>query len=167
MKIIGIDPGLDGAICTLFTNSDEVRIVDMPTVKVSVGKKQRRKIDLPVLCDILGYSPQVPTVCYVEKQWSRPGKGVTSEFSTGYGYGVVLATLTCNKCPFVEVAPNTWMTKLVGRGKKTKGDIYKAAVARVPAAADLLKGPRGGIKSGRSDALMIAVYGAIAEGLWT
>ena len=50
MKIIGIDPGLSGAIAIL-ENNKVLRIFDMPVM--SEGKKNKRQINSALLVNIL------------------------------------------------------------------------------------------------------------------
>lgn len=78
--IIGIDPGLQGAVAIL-SDADLVSVHDMPTKKV--GKK--KKIDGSALKELI---KDADHVC-LEDVGSRPGQGIVSAFTFGEGFGLI------------------------------------------------------------------------------
>jgi crossover junction endodeoxyribonuclease RuvC len=76
MKIIGIDPGLSGAIAVL-ENNKVLNIFDMPVM--SEGKKNKRQLNSALLVTLIKEniknSEEVSVV--VEQVNAMPGQGVT------------------------------------------------------------------------------------------
>jgi hypothetical protein len=84
--IVGIDPGLDGALFFFEPGAASCEVVDMPTLRLT----KRREIDARALAVLLG-SPL--DHAFVELAGSRPAQGVASSFQTGKGFGVILGIL--------------------------------------------------------------------------
>ncbi len=89
MLIIGIDPGISGAIC-FFENGKVKDVIDMPTM--SDGKKNKKQINgrqiyNEILSRINNY-PQDGVRVVVEQVSAMPGQGVTSMFNFGQSFGV-------------------------------------------------------------------------------
>ena len=88
MKIIGIDPGLSGAIAVL-ENNKVLNIFDMPVM--SEGKKNKRQLNSALLVNLikenLENSEEVAVV--VEQVNAMPGQGVTSMFNFGQTFGAI------------------------------------------------------------------------------
>ena len=82
MKIIGIDPGLSGAIAVL-ENNKVLNMFDMPVM--SEGKKNKRQLNSALLVNLIKEnienSGEVAVV--VEQVNAMPGQGVTSMFNFG------------------------------------------------------------------------------------
>ena len=80
MKIIGIDPGLSGAIAIL-ENSKVLKIFDMPVM--SEGKKNKRQLNSALLVNLLreNISDNEEISVVVEQVNAMPGQGVTSMFN--------------------------------------------------------------------------------------
>lgn len=180
--ILGIDPGLSGAVGEIQPGG-KTKTFDTPTYKVQVGNKKTKRSQYNQLemAKILvkakkrAESNGWELTVYIEKQSARPAmggdkckvcgmnkkilRGVTSSFTTGYGYACWITILKIYRIPFVEVTPQAWK-KDIFKGQKTYGD--KTASIRM--AEQLMPdcdiyGPRGGGKDGRAEALLIAYYG--------
>ena len=82
MKIIGIDPGLSGAIAIL-ENKKVLNIFDMPVM--AEGKKNKRQLNSAQLVDLLKKIVTEKDEIYVvvEQVNAMPGQGVTSMFNFG------------------------------------------------------------------------------------
>ena len=80
MKIIGIDPGLSGAIAIL-ENNKVLNIFDIPVM--SEGKKNKRQLNSALLVNLIkeniDQSEEIAVV--VEQVNAMPGQGVTSMFN--------------------------------------------------------------------------------------
>ncbi|GAA6170690.1 hypothetical protein NBRC116592_03600 [Colwellia sp. KU-HH00111] len=150
--IIGIDPGLQGAVAIL-SDADLVPVHDMPTKKV--GKK--KKIDGSALRELI---KDADHVC-LEDVVSRPGQGIVSAFTFGEGFGLIKGVCESLGIPYLLVRPSEWQ-KLYGLNtgtkdkSKKKKEIANKCLSFYPKAN--LYGPKGGLKDGRSDAIMIARY---------
>ncbi len=158
MRILGIDPGLDGGLAVL--SQDGLVIEVMPTL--GEGK---RTVDANALVEWLrqlshGYGS--PDHAYLELVGAMPGQGVTSMFSFGEGYGVIKGVLVALHIPYTLVSPRKWQGAVLGA--HAKGDSKGAAAVR---AAQLFPGVnfRASARSrkphdGMVDAALLAYYGA-------
>ncbi len=137
MRIIGIDPGLTGAMCVLDLADDNVigyRFYDTPTLtiesKTAKTKSGARKtftvVDGKKLSNILreeiGNARAViekvsaaPIAVKGRQNFEPcptchriPQPGATSSFNFGTGYGLWLGVLYGLQIPFVAVHPATW-----------------------------------------------------------
>lgn len=107
--VIGIDPGLDGAIAFLEPDGMRVTVLAMPTVTEGVGKSVRRRVDLWRLHEVLVNMKAEGAVCaWVEKVTSQPNDGHAGAFAFGWGAGVVSMGLACVKLRTFYVSPVTW-----------------------------------------------------------
>jgi crossover junction endodeoxyribonuclease RuvC len=152
-RIIGIDPGLSGAVA-IINGTDSLIVIDMPTMTVERNGKAKRQVSASELADI--FSPYDSSKChvYVEKVSAMAGQGVTSVFSFGRSFGMIEGILAAFKLPVTYVAPATWV-KAVGRGQGKD-----ASRAR---AMELFPNNQADFKlkkwDGRADAALIAYWG--------
>lgn len=152
MKVLGIDVGLNGAIA-LVEGSELLRIEDMPTLSLERNNKTKRMVNAQALHLIIRSAKA--DAAYLERLNAMPGQGVTSMFSMGQSLGVVLGVLAACEVPTTTIPPRTWQKALdVPQGKD--GSRYRAAQL-FPDAADMFKRVKD---DGRSDAALIALYGA-------
>ncbi len=107
MKIIGIDPGLSGAIA-IFENNKVIDIFDMPVMPE--GKKNKRQINSAQLVRILKDNIQAEDeVCVVVEQVNAmPGQGVTSMFNFGQSFGAIKGVCAALNLPIFFVRPSKW-----------------------------------------------------------
>lgn len=152
MMILGIDPGLDGAIAVALPRS--LRIHDMPTLSILRGGKNKREIDLAALAKLLAPLPMVVCHAFVEQVGAMPGQGVTSMFSFGRSYGSILGILAALKVPVTHVPPVRWKKALqVPAGK----DAARSRASQLlPDSTDLWPLKK---HDGRAEAALIAEYG--------
>ena len=90
MFIIGIDPGISGAIC-FFENRKIIEIIDMPIM--NDGKKNKKQVNgaqiyNEVLKRINNNLRQNIRVV-IEQVSAMPGQGVTSMFNFGQSFGIL------------------------------------------------------------------------------
>ena len=107
MKIIGIDPGLSGAIAIL-ENNKVLRIFDMPVM--SEGKKNKRQINSALLVNILkdNISNNEEISVVIEQVNAMPGQGVTSMFNFGQTFGAIKGICAALQLPIFFVRPSKW-----------------------------------------------------------
>ena len=107
MKIIGIDPGLSGAIAIL-ENNRVLKIFDMPVM--SEGKKNKRQLNsaqlVKLLSDYISDKDEVSVV--VEQVNAMPGQGVTSMFNFGQTFGAIKGICAALELPIFFVRPSKW-----------------------------------------------------------
>ena len=104
--IVGIDPGVSGAICIL-RNGKVTMTCDMP-IMVD-GTKSKRQVNAAELANILinekiGEHDKI----ILESVSAMPGQGVTGMFSFGQSFGVIKGVCAALKLPLHLVRPVKW-----------------------------------------------------------
>ena len=107
MKIIGIDPGLNGAIAILENNKVK-KIFEMPVM--SEGKKNKRQLNSAQLVNLLksNIESNEETVIVVEQVNAMRGQGVTSMFNFGQTFGAIKGICAALSLPIFFVRPAKW-----------------------------------------------------------
>jgi len=157
-KIIGIDPGLSGAIAVLDTDGNIQSIYDTPTYTIKKGKRNKNVYDLQELCKILKQQGDAHIV--IEKvQPLSLGHSSQASFGLGYSLGMWETLCVALQYSYELVPAKTWQKHFGISGKQgnTKTQSYNIASKLFPKAS--LTGPRGGKKDGRCDALLMAEWG--------
>ena len=153
MKIIGIDPGLNGAIAVLQENKVK-EIFDVPVMPE--GKKNKRQLNsaqlVKLLKDIISDNKEVAVI--VENVSAMPGQGVTSMFNFGQTFGSIKGICAALNLPIFYVRPTKWKKhfELINSSKdasRTKViEMYPSISARLSKKKDVNK----------ADAILIARY---------
>ena len=107
MKIIGIDPGLSGAIAVL-ENNKVLKLFDVPVM--SEGKKNKRQLNSALLVSLLKENIQnnEEVSVVVEQVNAMPGQGVTSMFNFGQTFGAIKGICAALNLPIFFVRPSKW-----------------------------------------------------------
>lgn len=146
--LIGIDPGLTGAIA--FLDGDGLQAVwDMPTVTNAKGKPELSLHSLIAMLDHPGAR------VWLEKVGAMPGQGVSSMFRFGQVVGAIECACAANRLPVQYVTPAVWK-KHFGL-VKDKDAARGLALQRFPDAAQSFARKKD---AGRAEAALIALYGA-------
>ena len=107
MKIVGIDPGLSGAIAIL-ENNKVLSIFEMPVMPE--GKKNKRQINsaqlVKILKDNISSNDEISVV--IEQVNAMPGQGVTSMFNFGQTFGAIKGICAALELPIFFVRPSKW-----------------------------------------------------------
>ena len=108
MIVVGIDPGLSGAIAAL-DGKGGIDVLDMPLIKG--GGKTKDEIDelgiFSWLTVLASFDNQLPRV-FIEKVSAMPKQGVVSMFRFGVAYGTVRAIVACLDWPVTFLTPQAW-----------------------------------------------------------
>ena len=102
--IIGIDPGLSGAIAWVSEDGHLIRVADMPTVEVN-GKK---KVSPQMLVSMLEEHDDLIRLAAIEEVAAMPGQGVSSMFNFGYSAGILAGVCAGLGIPTVFYRPAVW-----------------------------------------------------------
>lgn len=157
MIVIGIDPGLDGALVALVRGSDAtITVLDTPTLTVQGPKGNKREYNLASMSEMVRSLAVPGTRAFVEKVHSMPGQGVRSMFSMGVGLGAWLGILAGLQIPYELVTPQRWKKALLPDMGKDKDASRLRAIQLFPAHANLFARKKD---DGRADAMLIAEYG--------
>src|SRR5215472_3608937 len=100
MKILGVDPGLSGALALCCEG--QWFLFDMPIA----GDVKHHEINGPELCRWL--REHRPDHAFVEYAAARPGQGVVSMFRFGVTYGAIKMALAACGVPYTIVTPVKW-----------------------------------------------------------
>jgi crossover junction endodeoxyribonuclease RuvC len=153
MIIIGIDPGISGAICIL-ENKKILEVHDTPTM--IDGKKNKRQVNGAQIANIIKsvLNKNKEVVVTVEHVNAMPGQGVTSMFNFGQSFGVIKGICAALALPIIFVRPAKW--------KKHYNLINTNKDASRTKAIELYPKNSGDLSrkkdSNRADAILIARY---------
>lgn len=147
-RILGIDPGINGAFALVIANT--VGVVDMPTIEV----RGKRRPSAHGIVDLIVRTGPVDLVI-VEDVQGVQGSGATSAFNFGRGAGVIEGVLAALERPVRYVTPQAW-TKDLGV-TRDKGAHREMASRLFPGAADLFARVKD---DGRADAALLAYWGS-------
>ena len=155
MFIIGIDPGISGAIC-FFENGKIIDVIEMPSM--SEGKKNKKQVNGNQLFnEIKSRISEIKDghVCaVVEHVTAMPGQGVTSMFNFGQSFGVIKGICSAMQLPIHFVRPTKWK-KYFNLINTTKDASRSRAIEIFPKVSDKLKRKKD---SNKADAILIASY---------
>ena len=143
--VLGIDPGVSGAIAFLpLLTPDRVSVEDVP---VAGGE-----INVPELANII--RTYRPSMAVIEKAQAFKGQGVSSTFNYGRSYGDVRGTVSALDIQLHFVSPRKWKTHFGLTSDKEECRLR--AIRMFPAVADKFKLKR---HHGRAESALIALYG--------
>ena len=153
MIIIGIDPGVSGAI-SILKSKKVIEIYDMPTM--IDGKKNKRQVNGSQVTNIIKetLNDDKEIIVVVEQVNAMPGQGVTSMFNFGQSFGVIKGICSALSLPIYFVRP----TKCIKHFNliKTNKDASRTKVIQVyPEISSKLSRKKD---SNKADAILIARY---------
>jgi len=153
MKIIGIDPGLNGAIAILEDNKVKT-MFEMPVM--SEGKKNKRQLNSAQLVKLIkdNIDNIEETVIIVEQVNAMPGQGVTSMFNFGQTFGAIKGICAALSLPIFFVRPAKWKKhfELINSSKDAS---RTKAIEMYPSISDQLSKKKD---VNKSDAILIARF---------
>ena len=149
-RILGIDPGLGGALALWDSDLGALQVQDMPVHVIKIGKSSKRVLDEVTLADMVRTAAPERAVC----EWvhAMPKQGVTSVFTFGVAFGVVRGILAACHVPVTYVTPQSWQKAM--RVPLGKDGSRQRATQLLPAYAHCFVRSRD---NGRSDAALIAL----------
>ena len=154
MKVVGIDPGLSGAIA-IIENKKVLGLFEMPVM--AEGKKNKRQLNSAQLVNIIKENTQINNediAVVVEQVNAMPGQGVTSMFNFGQTFGAIKGVCAALQLPIYFVRPSKWKKhfELINSSKdssRTKViEMYPYLSSQLSKKKDVNK----------SDAILIALY---------
>lgn len=154
-RIIGIDPGLDGALAVL-TEYGVTLVHDLPTIEATKG---RRQLDSHEFRDLIIDIGQVDMVV-IEDQHAMPQNGTLSAFSMGRTIGRIDGVLTALERPVTYVQPAAWK-KLLRCPAKAGKDWSLLTARNLYPHADGWLGRK--LDHDRADAILIAHAWLVAQ----
>ena len=159
-KVIGIDPGLDGAVAVM-VEGKVVEVHDIPSFEItnSYTGKRKRKVDVLGLFRILAAHPDTEFVL-LEQVWAMPKQGVSSAFTFGKTAGAIEAVVAMSTLPMHTVAPQVWKREL--RVTNDKDGARSRASDLFPEGYEWFSRKKD---HNRAEAALIAHYGRMKYGV--
>ena len=109
MLIIGIDPGIKGAICIL-KDGKILDVFDMPIMPV--GKKNKSQVNGSQIYNEIQKAiideDKKDIKVVIEQVSAMPGQGVTSMFNFGQSFGVLKGIFSAMQIPMDFISPVKW-----------------------------------------------------------
>lgn len=144
--VIGIDPGLSGALAVLGADGSLERVADLPTIRdgklswIDGGALQSMLID-----SLRGRTARA----IVERVQAFPTQGRSSCFNFGVGFGSVLSILQARHLSIEFVTPAVWK-RAMGLSSDKRASLDKARLLYPDADLSLQK------HEGRAEAILLA-----------
>jgi crossover junction endodeoxyribonuclease RuvC len=112
VRIIGIDPGISGAIAAY--DGSNVYVEDVPTIaiKKTKGKGEKNVINMAGLADLFNFMFAGADHAYIERVGPMPGQGVTSMFNFGGAYYALQMGVAMMQTPYTLISPVEWKAKM-------------------------------------------------------
>lgn len=154
MLIVGIDPGISGAIAAVTPSGALQWVVDMPVR--DAGKKARKanEIDGVTLARILRVHVADIGAVWIEEVASMPAQGVSSVFSLGDSRGCIRGVCEALGLSVERTHPRTWKKHFaLGSDKEAS----RALAIRLYPGCEALARKKD---HGRAEAILLARYGA-------
>ena len=153
MIIIGIDPGITGAI-SILENKKILEVYDTPTM--IDGKKNKKQINSAQVTNIIKerLKDGKEVIVVVEHVNAMPGQGVTSMFNFGQSFGVIKGICAALGLPIYFVRPTKWK-KHFNLIKTNKDASRTKVIEAYPEISSKLHRKKD---SNRADAILIALY---------
>ena len=155
MIIIGIDPGITGAI-SFFEDGELKDVIDMPTM--ASGNKNKKQINGSQIFNEISLRTQnhksknINVV--VEQVSAMPGQGVTSMFNFGQSFGVLKGVCAAMQLPIFFVRPAKWK-KYYDLINSQKDSSRVKAIEMFPKFSSMLSRKKD---TNKADAILIANY---------
>lgn len=144
--IMGIDPGISGAIAFYFPMvPSRIAVDDVPVAGGEINVAELARL----------IRVHRPTLAVIERVSAMPGQGVTSMFNFGRSYGDVRGVIGAMEVPLHFVTPQKWKKHFGLSSDKDQSRMR--AIRMFPTAADSFKLKK---HDGRAEAALIALYGA-------
>ncbi len=153
MKVVGIDPGLSGAIA-IVEDKKVLNIFDMPVM--AEGKKNKRQLNSAQLVSLIknNIKKEEEVVVVVEQVNAMPGQGVTSMFNFGQSFGAIKGICAALDLPIFFVRPSKWK-KYFELINSSKDSSRTKVIEMYPSLSDQLTKKKD---VNKSDAILIARY---------
>lgn len=148
MRVLGVDPGLQGALASW--DGKQLIVVDVPIVK---ARARGNEINLPALADVVAQLAPFETA-YVERNSVRPMEGISSAQKNGLVAGMLLGCIAMCCRQINRPTPQQW--KKVMRLTKDKNYSITKAIEMFPEYHELFARKKD---HGRAEAALLALYG--------
>jgi len=147
---IGIDPGKAGGVAVIADNGiDCIFPIPLAGKDIDAAMLAAKIYDLSEVYDCV--------VC-IEKVTAMPGQGVTSTFSFGVGFGILLGICAALVLPVHLVTPQAWKKVILAGTTKDKAAAISYVSRAYPGVSLLATARSRKPHDGIADAICIAEY---------
>ena len=158
MIVLGIDPGLFGAVAVLTETGHVIGVHDTPIVQLKINGRMRHDYMASDMAQLIRraahWQATDPCCAALEHVNAMPDQGVTSMFTMGRGLGLWQGILAALGVPYVLVRPQRWKALLLDGMDRSSKEASRLRAQQLFPGADLsLKKHHG-----RADALLLAEY---------
>ena len=116
MIIIGIDPGIKGAIAFYRPQDGKLKIYDMPKLEKENGRWEVDSMGVTKLvsryvkglASSIAVIEDVSAMTYVDAKGNKRGQGAAASFAFGKGVGQLLGVLAAHWIRVIPVKPSVW-----------------------------------------------------------
>ena len=155
MLIIGIDPGISGALC-FFEDGKILDVIEMPIM--TDGKKNKKQVNgsqvFNEISNKINKIDKKDIKVIIEQVSAMPGQGVTSMFNFGQSFGVLKGICSAIQLPMYFVRPAKWK-KHFNLINSEKDASRTRAIEIFPYFSSYLSRKKD---SNKADAILIASY---------
>jgi crossover junction endodeoxyribonuclease RuvC len=160
--VIGVDPGIRGAIAFMQTKGRKLHVYDMPTREGAAGRDEVCPNQLARLvgkyvsgpCKAIAVVEDVGAMTYRAANGVIRGQGAQQSFAFGKATGMILGILAAHWCRVYEVKPGVW--KALMKLDKDKSKSLARARQLFPSKAEFFKLQK---HDGRAEAALLAFFG--------
>lgn len=149
-RILGIDPGKNGALALVDTDTWTIALRDMPLEPGKGGKDAVSPAGVARIFDATAADH-----VFIEDVWSSPQMGVVSAFNFGRNLGI-LEGAASSRAMLTKVRPQDW--KSLTKTPKDKNEARRRAMQVFPCAYDLFSRVKD---DGRAEAALICFYAVL------
>jgi crossover junction endodeoxyribonuclease RuvC len=156
--ILGVDPGLSGALCLV--DLDSMNIIDMIDIPTYQKPTQARvqgyfeMVDVHKLSSLIDMYAPLISLAVLEEPGAMPEQGLSSTFRFGHVCGMIHGVLAGHYIPVVPVKPAVWKTAMNLTHVK-KESLTRASI-EYPNFSDLWRLMK---HNDRAEAALMCVYG--------
>lgn len=161
--IVGVDPGLKGALALYDYRTGALQCTDMPTWSYEIGNGMKSRVDPIALLEWFELAKLAGAeLVVIEHVGGRPQQSASSGFTFGYAVGLVYMACVATHIAIETVNPTMWKKELHVPGKKNdpkNEGIMLRACEIFPNYRAEFHGKNGGKRVDRAEAAMLAHYG--------
>lgn len=153
--IIGIDPGLSGAMAVFDPEGGLLDVQDLPVLEARrASGKVKRSLDAYEMARRVDALASQSGLVVIEQVGVRPGEGGVGAFSFGEGFGLLKGICIANFLRVETVTPQVWKCAMGVKGDKDESRARASVLLPRSAGFWPLKK-----HDGRAEAALIALYG--------
>lgn len=163
--ILGVDPGLSGAIAFYNMATKKLAVFDIPlTVDTKSKNEGRKQVDLMALNTIVDSFAKETILCcaedvhgmtYKTREGEIRGQGTVQSFNFGKATGGILGVIAAYYIPTIPIRPSVWKT-MMNLGSDKKESLAKATKFFPDMKQYFFRAK----DDGRAEAALLAVFGA-------